>query len=336
MRVQLLVLILLLLILSTNFAYATLHGTGFVDIPANAWHAPAVAYCVNNQLMTGVSKTTFSPNVATSRGMLATILYRRAGSPDIHSNMAPFSDIDADSWYTKAITWAKESNVITGYGDGSFLPNHPVTREQLATILWRYEGEKNTGSNYQRFSDHSEIENYALNAVYWAKIQGVISGRGNNFFDPKGVATRAETASILYRCFENNTLWEEDSQPEGREEMIVASITVGSKVFSVKIYNNESAQAIVSQMPFTLKMEDFSRQEKVAPLSFDLPSATTEIPSRINAGEIYLWSENQMVLFYTSSASNSYGYVPIGYIEDTAGLAETIGSGNVAITFSIK
>lgn len=124
------------------------------------------------------------------------------------------------------------------------------------------------------------------------------------------------------------------AEKEETDEMITVLVSAHGKAFSAKFHNNALAKAIASQMPFTLDMSDFLGQEKVASLRFDLPNATTETPSTIGPGEIYLWSENQLVLFYTTF-SNSYSYVPIGYIEDVAGLIEALGSGSVAITFSL-
>lgn len=117
--------------------------------------------------------------------------------------------------------------------------------------------------------------------------------------------------------------------------MINVTITVGNEVFAAKFYDNESARAIVSEMPFTLEMEDYASQEKVTDLDFALPSASTEAPATINSGDIYLWAGNSLVLFYTTF-SNSYSYTRLGYITDVAGLAEALGSGNIEVSFTIN
>lgn len=124
-------------------------------------------------------------------------------------------------------------------------------------------------------------------------------------------------------------------QPKADATIPTINIQVGNKNFTATLYDNESARTIVGEMPFTLKMDDFASQEKVADLTFALPSASTETPARINAGDIYLWSGNNLVLFYTTF-SNSYSYVPIGYITDVAGLTDALGSGSVEVTFSIN
>lgn len=116
--------------------------------------------------------------------------------------------------------------------------------------------------------------------------------------------------------------------------MIRINISVGSEVFAAEFYDNESARAIVSEMPFTLEMDDYASQEKVTGLTFALPSTSTETPATINAGDIYLWSGNNLVLFYTSFA-NSYSYVPIGYVVDTTGLVNALGTENVSVAFEV-
>ncbi|PWJ51491.1 cyclophilin-like fold protein [Faecalicatena contorta] len=127
----------------------------------------------------------------------------------------------------------------------------------------------------------------------------------------------------------------ESQAPEEFQEddtMSTVNIQVGNKNFTAIMYDNESAQAIFQEMPFTLEMNDYASQEKVAELTFDLPSAVTETPAAINAGDMYLWSGNNLVLFYTTF-SNSYSYVPVGYIEDITGLQDALGSGSVEVTF---
>ena len=119
------------------------------------------------------------------------------------------------------------------------------------------------------------------------------------------------------------------------DSMPTINIQIGNKNFTAALYDNESARTIVEEMPFTVKMNDFANQEKVINLSFTLPSARTETPATIKAGEIYLWSDNNLVLFYTTF-SNSYSYVPVGYITDVIGLTDALGSGSVEITFSIN
>lgn len=115
--------------------------------------------------------------------------------------------------------------------------------------------------------------------------------------------------------------------------MMDVSITAGGQTFAARFYDNPSARAIVAEMPFSLEMDDFAAQEKVAELLFRLPPATAQTPATIHSGDICLWSGNSLVLFYTEF-SNRYGYVVVGYVADAAGLADALGSGSVQVAFA--
>ncbi|MDE7244369.1 MAG: S-layer homology domain-containing protein [Oscillospiraceae bacterium] len=171
--------------------------TIFHDVPTGAWYAGAVAYCHQQGLMSGVSDNTFAPAETVSRGMLAAILYRQAGSPAAQIS-ATFPDVPANIWYSNAVAWAAQNGMMSGYADGRFGPNNPVTREQIAAILWRHAGTPQSDTA-EEFSDHSAISAYALDAANWARDTGVISGDSANRFRPKSAASRAELAVILYR-----------------------------------------------------------------------------------------------------------------------------------------
>lgn len=167
----------------------------YTDVAADAWYAGAVNYVWENGLMGGTSDTTFSPEETMSRAMLATVLYRAAGEPDVTGEDS-FPDTGADEWYSSAVVWAAENEYINAYADGRFGPGDPVTREQFAATLWRYAGTPDAGS-VQNFTDADSISDDAKSAVAWARSAGVISGRGGNRFAPQDSTTRAEAATIL-------------------------------------------------------------------------------------------------------------------------------------------
>lgn len=129
--------------------------------------------------------------------LLATILYRQAGSP-VTAQDDHFSDVETGSWYSSAAAWASANGIISGYSDGRFGPNDTVTREQIATILWRAAGTPAAGQGVA-FADEGSISPFATQAVDWARGNGIINGKEGNRFDPKGNATRAEVAAILHR-----------------------------------------------------------------------------------------------------------------------------------------
>ncbi len=195
--------LLLALILTCSFsvtAFAAAEDTGFSDVDADDWFADSAVYVRDNGIMNGTSATTFSPDGTTSRGQIAAILYRAAGSPAA-SGGTVYSDVAGTAYYADAVRWASANGVVTGYADGTFRPNDPITRQQLAAILWRYAGSPSAevGNDY---ADESTIASYAVTAVDWARDVGVISGRDGNRFDPNGRATRAQAAVILHRYLE--------------------------------------------------------------------------------------------------------------------------------------
>lgn len=174
----------------------------FTDVPSDASYAEAVEWCRENGVMNGTSATTFAPNGTLTRAMLATVLHRAAGSPAAEGNTI-FTDNAAGTYYHDAVVWAASKGIIAGYGDGRFGGGDPVRREQLATILWRYDGEKT--SEAVTFPDSSSISNYARAAVNWAASQGVMASRTGGGFAPLEAATRAEVAMALYAYLSDET-----------------------------------------------------------------------------------------------------------------------------------
>ena len=197
-------------------AFAAESDTGFSDVDAGDWYAEAAVYCRDNGLMAGTGETTFSPDTPMTRGMLVTVLYRLAGSPSLEDEDLgyPFADVPGDSWYADGVYWARLNGVVSGYSDSAFGPNDPLTREQLAAILWRYAGSP-AAEGSASFADESGIASWAASAVDWAQESGYISGVGGNRFDPDGTATRAQVAVILMRYDQAQT---EEPSPEPAPE----------------------------------------------------------------------------------------------------------------------
>ena len=182
---------------------AAVSDPAFSDVPNGAWYEDAVNWCRENGIISGTGNNTFSPDMTMSRAMLATVLYRVEGSPSVNTAVK-FSDVVEGAYYEKAVAWSSENGIMSGYGNGLFGSDDPVTREQLATILWRYAGSPDAGE-VESFADAADISGYALNAVDWARANGIISGVGNNSFNPKGDASRAQVAVILYRYLSEKT-----------------------------------------------------------------------------------------------------------------------------------
>lgn len=207
-------------------AFAAVSDTGFSDVAADAWYAQAVTYCRDNGLMGGTSTSStpaFSPNAVMSRAMLATVLYRLSGSPAVTGSDA-FPDTTDGAWYSDAVLWASQQGVMGGDDNGLFGTNDPVTREQIATILWRYEGSPDAESSAD-FVDKSTIASYAMDAVDWVQANGIMDGMPGNIFSPKSGATRAEVATILMN-YTRNEVFEPEPTPDDEVNILVAYFTV--------------------------------------------------------------------------------------------------------------
>lgn len=172
----------------------------FRDVRPGDWCFEAVRFVRENGLMDGYSDGRFGPDETLSRAQLAQILYNKEGRPEPGSEAA-FSDVAADAWCAPAVRWAAGRGVAGGYDDGRFRPDAPVTREQLAAMLWRYAGSP-AASGEPDFADGDETGAYAREAVAWAAETGVISGYGDGRLNPRGQATRAQAASMLKRFVE--------------------------------------------------------------------------------------------------------------------------------------
>lgn len=174
----------------------------FTDVPTSAWFYDSVRNVYENYIMNGVSPTLFQPNGTMSRAMVATVLWRLEGEPEM-DDTSVFTDVPRGQWYTQAITWAYEQGIITGYGGGRFGPQDNVTRQQLAAMLFRYAktmdldgGERASLSAYR---DQGQVADWAREAFAWAVAKGHINGTSPTTLSPTGTATRAQCAAILTR-----------------------------------------------------------------------------------------------------------------------------------------
>lgn len=170
----------------------------FSDLTRGAWYYEPVEYAVSHGIMNGVGEYAFEPNGTATRAMLATILYRIAGSPQTQIT-SDFTDLRAGAWYIASVNWAYQNGILSGYGNSSFGPDDPITREQLAVILWRYAGSPETKGTIDSFSDVNSAAGFAVKALQWAVEQNLLTGKGDGTLDPSAPATRAEIAAILQR-----------------------------------------------------------------------------------------------------------------------------------------
>lgn len=176
-------------------------GTIFSDVN-NHWAARAIQFVYDAGLMRGVTGTDFAPEATFTRGMMATILHRFAGMPISFGNL-PFSDVADTAWYSTAVTWAYQNQLVGGISDTVYDPESPITREQLVVMLMRYAQSKGydttSSTSLSQYQDCSQISDYANAAMEWAVSIGLIAGRTDTTLAAQDSVTRAEVAVILER-----------------------------------------------------------------------------------------------------------------------------------------
>ena len=177
-------------------------STNFIDVEENGWYHTGVDFMVRNGFMNGVADDAFDVDGNLTRAQLVTILYRIAGEPESTATN-PFADVADGQWYTNAVIWAAENGIVKGVNTTTFAPNDQITREQIATILFRYAKAEKVEGKLAGFPDAEKVSDYAADAMAWAVEQGLINGisesDGKTYLAPQETATRAQIAVILMR-----------------------------------------------------------------------------------------------------------------------------------------
>lgn len=178
----------------------------FSDVKESDWFYKGVSYAVENGMMNGVGDDQFAPNAPLTREMLAVVLYNMEKQPE-STGVNPFADVKADMWYTDAIVWANANGIVAGYDDSTFGLGDSITREQLATILYRYAQLKGYDvtekADLTGYADSTAINGYAVEAMRWANANGIVNGMTETTLAPQGTATRAQVATMLMNFCEN-------------------------------------------------------------------------------------------------------------------------------------
>ena len=176
-------------------------GLPFTDVDVDDWFYQAVYFAYSADVMHGVSGTLFAPNTDLTRAMIAQMFYNLEGG--VPGAPAAFDDVASDAWYADAVNWAASTGIVAGFGNGIFGPDEPITREQLAVIIYRYAQFKGAvvpvSGDLSAFNDGDDVSDWAADAMTWAVQTGLIAGMGNNTLSPQGTATRAQVATILMR-----------------------------------------------------------------------------------------------------------------------------------------
>lgn len=264
--------------------------TGFSDVAADAWYAEAAVYCRDNGLMNGTTATTFSPNATMTRAQLCAVLYRMAGSPEMTGRDA-FADTPDGAWYEDAVLWAVRNRIMSGYTASTFGPHDPITREQLAAILWRYAGSPAAEAG-EAYADEASIASWAVTAVDWARTRGFINGMSDGSFRPDGRATRAQVAAILMRYDQART--EEPSPepaPQEGADVLVAYFSATGNTENIAEHLVSILDAdlyeIVPQVPYTSEDLDYSNSDCRANREQNDPTARPAISGSVENLEDY-------------------------------------------------
>ena len=200
-RIISIVLCLCLLLSLTPVLASAASENPFTDVKESDWFYDAVLYALDKGLMQGTGAATFEPATDTSRGMIVTILHNLEGKPEAES--AGFEDVADGAWYAAAVNWAKANGVVKGYSDSAFGPNDPITREQLAVILYQYAALKGfelaEGADLSAYADAESVHDWAAEGLAWANAEGLITGVKADTLAPLGKASRAQTATVFMR-----------------------------------------------------------------------------------------------------------------------------------------
>lgn len=286
---------------STALAVET--DSPFKDVKASDWFCDAVQYAYEHDLMSGTGSATFSPKDTTTRGMMVTILYNLEGKPTAAS--PSFTDVPANEWYAVPVAWANTNGIVSGYGNGRFGPNDPITREQMATILYQYAKYKQfdltvTG-NISAFIDGEKVSKYAVIPCNWAIGEGLISGVGKNQLNPIGNAERSHIAAVMKSFCEKVMTKVETKTLFHFDSSTVTSVTLlnGNKLTKVKIVEPNQIKDIVNLL------NNFSYAS-----TQELPPAggwSYRMDLETDAGEtsIYYWSDGVRI-YDKSGASIRY------------------------------
>ena len=242
----------------------TAYAAEFTDVPAGSDYAEAVQWASDNGYIYGYGDGRFGVNDNVTRAQLATIFHRAAGTPAA-SGTSRFSDAEAGAYYINALSWAETAGLIAGYPDGRFGVGDPVTRQQVATILWRWAG--SPAASAENYSDKNAISAYAQTAVDWSRSNGIIAARSDGRFAPTDNATRGEIVSALYNYM-------------GKTSTPPAS-TGNGKILVAYFSASGNTEAVANAIADTLDADLFEMVPEAPYTSADLN--WTDSSSRVNA-----------------------------------------------------
>ena len=267
-------------------AFAAVEDTGYSDVDASNPYAEAILYCQEHNLMDGVGEGRFDPDGSLTRAALATVLYRMEGEPTVTGDDG-FTDTADGQWYSDAILWASQQELMGGYGGGIFGTNDSVTRQDMTTILGRYAGSR-SAENADDFEDESAISNYAVTAVDWASANGIVAPVSEGRFAPRENASRAQIAAALMNfCLNVQT----GQEPSGETKVLVVyfSATNTTKPLAGYIADGLGADIyeIVPATPYTSADLNYGNSSSRTSIEMNDPNARPDISGSVNNIEQY-------------------------------------------------
>lgn len=187
--------------------YLQLYGDVLIpfDVSPSDWYYDAVEYVLSQGYFSGAGNGLFLPQDQLSRAHMAQVLWTMAGSPD--GAVSSFSDVPTSQWYYKPVSWCQQKELILGYATGSFGPTDLLSREQMATILYRYANSPAADYSLSRFSDADKVSSWALDAMSWAVSNRLLSNTDSGALNPQELVTRGELAAVIYAYSQNASLY---------------------------------------------------------------------------------------------------------------------------------
>jgi len=304
-------------------------STPFTDVPENAWFAPPVAWAYSNDITAGTTATTFSPENNVTRGEFVTFLYRAAGEPST-GNLVRFLDVtDPFRFYFLPINWAAINGIVSGWPDSTFRPNAPITRQELATMLFRFAALGNTSlaspsDALLRFADGNNVSDFAVTGMQWAINRGIVRGNAGRI-NPRDTATRAESLTMLHRYILNEPF----SLPP------ITNLTHGGTVNGVLI-GGPAPTTANDRIIWDFLIDKGLNQFAVAGIMGNLNAESEMRPTIVERARRYRIINHGMPASHTTAQMDEWYTAEInaGRISRTAFANDGVGYGLVQWTFS--
>lgn len=271
----------------------------YVDVSESDWFYPAVKAYYEDQIIIVPEEMHFGPYELFARAQLVLVLHRMEKEPKVETEKT-FQDISGDEWYGPATLWAAENNIVTGYENGYFGPADLITREQLATILFRYAEYKGydteEAADLADYPDAADVSDFAEKAVSWSVAKGIISGNDGKLL-PQGTATRAEAITMVYRFTEKAASEKDPSDWDPANDSLVIDPEV--KQMILEDYAEMSSEEFNELIkPEELRLEYYGTYNGYDVVWMDGPFFYAQVITEIKIGDYGFWHHDSGLLLY--------------------------------------